>query len=119
MPQLAKTSMTVTPAWRSGPVVRFPIVRASAATLRLVQSNGTAVPAGATVTTPHEQAPVALAGLVYLTDAAGRQRASAEWNGHRCTFEIDRPAQAGPQPDLGSIRCVEDDARVATPDPAP
>jgi outer membrane usher protein FimD/PapC len=94
-------------------------VRASAATLRLVQSNGTAVPAGATVRTAHEQASVALAGLVYLTDAAGRQQASAEWNGHSCTFEFERPAQAGPQPDLGSIRCVEDGTRRAIPDPAP
>ena len=34
---LATTAMTVTPAYRSGPVVKFPVVRASAATLRLVQ----------------------------------------------------------------------------------
>ncbi len=115
---LAKTSMTVTPAWRSGPVVRFPIVRATAATLRLVQSDGTAVPAGATVRTSHEQASVALAGLVYLTDADGRQQASAEWNGHRCAFQFQRPAEAGPQPDLGTIHCVEGDGHPGTPDPA-
>jgi outer membrane usher protein len=116
---LARTSMTVTPAWRSGPVVRFPIVRATAATLRLMQSDGAAVPAGATVRTPREQASVALAGLVYLTDAEGPQRASAEWNGHRCAFKFERPAQAGPQPDLGTIRCVEDGGRPGTPNPAP
>lgn len=116
---LAMTSMIVTPAWRSGPVVRFPIVRATAATLRLVQSDGTAVPAGATVRTPREQASVALAGLVYLTDAEGRQRASAEWNGHRCDFEFERPAQGGPQPDLGSIRCAEDGAHPDIPGATP
>ena len=116
---LTKTSMIVTPAWRSGPVVRFPIVRASAATMRLVQSDGAAVPAGATVRTPHEQASVALAGLVYLTNADGRQQASAEWNGHHCTFEFQRPAEAGPQPDLGAIHCVEGDGHPVTPDPAP
>ena len=38
--------MTVTPAYRSGPVVRFPVTRASAATLRLVLPDGTPVPAG-------------------------------------------------------------------------
>ncbi len=116
---LAKTSMVVTPAWRSGPVVRFPIVRASAATLRLVQSDGAAVPAGATVRTPSEQASVALAGLVYLTEAEGRQRASAEWKGHRCSFEFERPTDSGPQPDLGSIRCVEDGSHPDDPAPAP
>lgn len=105
---LATPSMTVTPAWRSGPVVQFPIVRASAATLRLLQSDGRPVPAGATVTTLSEQAPVALDGLVYLTAAQGRQQATAEWSGHRCIFSFDRPAQAGPQPDLGNIRCDAD-----------
>ena len=109
---LAKTSMIVTPAWRSGPVVRFPIVRATAATLRLVQPDGAAVPAGATVRTPREQASVALAGLVYLTDAEGRQQATAEWSGRRCSFEFERPADAGPQPDLGSILCIDTGARA-------
>ncbi len=103
---LSTTSMTVTPAWRSGPVVRFPVVRASAATLRLVQSDGRPVPAGATVTTDHEQVPVALDGLVYLTEAAGRQQATAAWNGHRCNFDFERPADAGPQPNLGTVRCT-------------
>ena len=103
---LSTTSMTVTPAWRSGPVVSFPVVRASAATLRLIQSDGRPVPAGATVTTEREQAPVALGGLVYLTEAAGRQQATAAWNGHRCSFDFERPANAGPQPNLGVVRCA-------------
>ena len=86
--------MTVTPAYRSGPVVRFPVVRASAATLRLVQADGTPVPAGATVTTAREHAPVARDGLVYLTSADGEQRATAEWPGHRCEFRFSRPRDA-------------------------
>ena len=61
---LATTAMTVTPAYRSGPVVQFPVTRASAATLRLVQPDGTPVPAGARVTTVREQVPVARNGLV-------------------------------------------------------
>jgi outer membrane usher protein len=104
---LATPTMTVTPAWRSGPVVQFPIIRASAATFRLLQSDGTPVPAGASVTTPNEQAPVALDGLVYLTSAEGRQQATAQWTGHRCSFSFERPEQAGPQPDLGDIRCIQ------------
>lgn len=115
---LAQTSMNVTPAWRNGPVVRFPVKRASAATLRLVQSNGVPVPAGAVVRTRTEQVPVALDGLVYLTDAAGRQQATAEWNGSRCSFSFERPAKAGPQPDLGSTRCVADGSQPSQ-EPSP
>jgi outer membrane usher protein len=105
---LATTAMTVTPAYRSGPVVRFPVVRASAATLRLVQADGRPVPAGARVTTASEQVPVAMDGLVYLTAAAGRQDAVAEWVGQRCTFSFERPDGGDPQPDLGAVTCVAD-----------
>ena len=103
---LATTAMTVTPAYRSGPVVKFPVVRASAATLRLVQVDGTPVPAGATVTTVREVVPVARNGLVYLSEAAGQQRGRAEWPGHRCGFSFSRPTTDGPQPDLGDLTCV-------------
>jgi outer membrane usher protein len=102
---LATPATSVTPAWRSGPVVRFPVVRASAATLRLVLPDGTPVPAGAQVVTRNERAPVAMDGLVYLTAAAGRQVASAEWPGHRCTFAFERPERGDPQPDLGTVTC--------------
>ncbi len=102
---LATPVMSITPAWRSAPVVRFPVARASAATLRLVLSDGLPVPAGALVVTRHEQAPVALDGLVYLVAAEGRQSAYAEWPGQRCVFDFERPAQADPLPDLGRITC--------------
>jgi outer membrane usher protein len=102
---LATPATTVTPAWRSGPVVRFPVVRASAATLRLVLPDGTPVPAGAQVVTRSERVPVAMDGLIYLTAAAGRQVASAEWPGHRCVFAFERPERGDPQPDLGTVTC--------------
>jgi outer membrane usher protein len=102
---LATREMVVTPAYRSGPVVRFPVVRASAVTLRLMLPSGTPVPAGASVVTGSERVPVALDGLVYLTVAAGRQQAHAEWPGHRCAFAFERPETGDPQPDLGTIVC--------------
>jgi outer membrane usher protein len=102
---LATPAMTVTPAYRSGPVVRFPVVRASAATLRLLMPDGTPVPAGARVSTRNEQVPVAMDGLVYLTAAAGRHAASAEWPGQRCVFSFERLEQGDPQPDLGNVTC--------------
>jgi len=108
---LAAAAMTIAPAYRSGPVVRFPVARASAATLRLVMPDGSPVPAGALVTTNRERAPVALDGLVYLTAAEGRQTARADWQGQRCVFDFERPALGDPQPDLGDITCRRETAR--------
>jgi len=95
----------LTPAYRSGSVVRFPIKRATAATMRLVQENGDPVPAGAQVHTPGGDATVALDGLLYLTEAAGHNEASASWPGHRCIFAFQRLEDGDPMPDLGEIRC--------------
>lgn len=110
---LATREMVVTPAYRSGPVVRFPVARASAATLRLVLPDGRPVLAGASVHTRSETVPVALDGLVYLTAAAGRQQARAEWPGHHCTFAFERPESGDPQPDLGTIVCAPEGAAAA------
>jgi outer membrane usher protein len=102
---LATPAMKITPAYRSGPVVRFPVARASAATLRLILPDGAPVPAGALVTTPAERVPVALEGLVYLTAAQGQQIARAEWSGQHCVFEFERAVDGDPQPDLGNVMC--------------
>jgi outer membrane usher protein len=107
---LASASTSVTPAYRSGPVLRFPIERASAATLRLQLPDGTPVPPGAIITTPREQVPVAFDGLVFLTAAQGRQQATAEWAGGRCRFSFERPAGEDPQPDLGAVTCQPEGA---------
>lgn len=105
---LALPVMEVTPAYRSGALVEFPVTRARPATLRLVRADGKAVPAGAKVRTQHETAPVGLEGLVYLGEAAGTQRAVAEWvGGQRCEFAFTRAAGNDPVPDLGTIACRE------------
>ncbi len=44
---LSQSVIGVTPAYRSGALVRFPVERALAATMRVVQANGEPVPAGA------------------------------------------------------------------------
>ena len=89
--------MTVTPAYRSGPVVRFPVVRASAATLRLLQDDGTPVPAGASVDHP-QRAGAGGARRVRLPDhwPRGTTKARAEWPGHRCSFRFERPERGDP-----------------------
>jgi outer membrane usher protein len=104
---LAVPRLEVTPAYRSGAVVAFPVTRSQPATLRLVLADGSPIPAGASVRTAHESAPVGLRGLVFLTEASGSQRARAEWgNGRRCEFQFTRDDDGTDLvPDLGTIEC--------------
>jgi outer membrane usher protein len=102
---LANPSVLLTPAFRSGAVVRFPITRATAATMRLVQESGEPVPPGAHVHAPGGETTVALDGLIFLTDAAGYNEAQASWPGNRCRFAFQRPEGGDPMPDLGEISC--------------
>lgn len=102
---LSNPTALLTPAFRSGAVVRFPISRATAATMRLVQESGEPVPAGARVHAPGGETTVALDGLIFVTDAAGYNEASASWPGNRCRFAFQRPQDGDPMPDLGEVRC--------------
>jgi len=102
---LSNPTVLLTPAFRSGSVVRFPITRATAVTMRLVQDSGEPVPAGARVHAPGGAATVALDGLLFLTDAKGYNEASASWLGRRCRFSFQRPEDGDPMPDLGEVRC--------------
>jgi outer membrane usher protein len=102
---LAKASMTVVPAHRSGAVVRFPVSRVHGATLRLELPDGAAVPSGARVELDSVSYPVALDGLVYIPDLPPVASGQAAWPGHRCEFELPPPSTGEPVPDLGVIRC--------------
>ena len=102
---LETASMSVTPAYRSGPLVSFPVRRSQAATLRLRLPGGQAVPAGAGVTVAGRTYPVALDGLVYIENAGEARSATADWQGNHCTFAIDRPQTSDPAPDLGDVTC--------------
>ncbi len=104
--KISKASMTVTPAYRSGGVVRFPVSRANAVTLRLIQPGGTPVPAGAEVRLDGNRYPVGMQGSMYLAGLAGPTRATATWRDGTCTFEVSRPAGKDPLPDVGAIACV-------------
>lgn len=106
---IAKASMTVTPAYRSGAVVRFPVSRASAVTLRLMQPGGRPVPAGAEVRLDGNRYPVGLKGSMYLTGINDRTQATARWRDGNCSFEVTRPAGKDPLPNLGEVACVPAD----------
>lgn len=102
---LAQAAIRVTPAYRSGTLVRFPVERAEAATLRLRTPDGRPVPAGAVALLAGNSFPVALDGLLYVEGLAGAARIAVEWDGGRCTVEARRPAGDDPVPDLGEKTC--------------
>lgn len=102
---VATDSINVTPAYRSGGLVEFPVKRALASTLRLVQPNGKPVPAGARVMLDGESFAVALNGLLYFTSGGGRSTGSARWPAGTCSFSVDRLPSDDPVPDLGYVTC--------------
>ncbi len=103
---LDREEIRVTPAWRSGTIVDFPVKRARALTLRLVFENGRPVPAGASIRVGPTMTAVARDGLVYLDDSApGLQQGRAEWFGQDCGFAFTRTESGDPVPDLGTVTC--------------
>lgn len=102
---LAQSEISVTPAYRSGALVRFPVERALAATMRLLQVDGTPVPAGASARLGTESFPVVLDGVLYVEGLHDTARLQVEWNDGQCTVEARRPAGNDPVPDLGELRC--------------
>jgi outer membrane usher protein len=102
---LAQSEIGVTPAYRSGALVRFPVERALAATMRLMQADGTPVPAGATAQLGATSFPVVLDGLLYVEGLRDTAQLQVEWAGGQCVVEARRPAGNDPVPDLGDLRC--------------
>jgi outer membrane usher protein len=102
---LSQRAIGVTPAYRSGTLVRFPVERAMAATMRLVQANGSPVPAGAEATFGAARFPVALDGLLYVEGLDGSASIRVTWADGTCNLDAIRPAGNDPVPDLGDVRC--------------
>jgi outer membrane usher protein len=98
-------AIDVAPGYRSGAVVRFPVTRADAATLRLVLEDGTPVPAGAQATLGTASFPVALDGQLYVEGLREPARLQVRWQGGECSVPVSRPAVSDPIPDLGTLRC--------------
>ena len=102
---LSQRAIGVTPAYRSGALVRFPVERALAATMRLVQANGSPVPAGAEANFGAARFPVALDGMLYVEGLDGAARILVTWAGGQCALDARRPTGNDPVPDLGDVRC--------------
>jgi outer membrane usher protein len=102
---LSQRAIGVTPAYRSGALVRFPVERAMAATMRLVQSDGSPVPAGAQATVGAAGFPLGLDGMLYVEGLKDTADVRVTWAGGECHAEARRPAGDDPVPDLGDVRC--------------
>jgi outer membrane usher protein len=102
---LSQRAIGVTPAYRSGALVRFPVERAMAATMRLVQSDGYPVPAGAQATFGAAGFPLGLDGMLYIEGLQDSADMRVTWAGGVCHVEVRRPAGDDPVPDLGDVRC--------------
>ncbi|WP_435928748.1 fimbria/pilus outer membrane usher protein [Methylococcus sp. S1M] len=106
--QVGTLALPVTPYFRSGVVVDFPIRRSRGATLTILLEDGQPIPAGATVTVEGvaDVFPVGMDGEVYLTGLSPRNEMKVEWNGKRCTIVADYPESAEILPDLGKFVCA-------------
>jgi outer membrane usher protein len=95
------------PHYRSGVLVKFPVERAYGAVLKVVQENGTALPAGAMVTLPgrDQPAPVGMQGEVYVTRLGKQNHLRATWKNHACEFDAPFAPSDDPLPHLGPFTC--------------
>ena len=100
-----QATIVVTPAYRTGAVVRFPVTRAYAATMRLLRDDGSPVPAGATTTLGEANFPVALDGTLYVEGLVEATSLVVRWQGGRCSVSLRRPEGTDPLPHLGTLRC--------------
>ena len=109
-----QSAIGVTPAYRSGALVRFPVTRAMAATARLVQRDGTPVPAGATATFTGAgtEFPVALDGLLYVEGLQCLDPGARHLAGRRVPSDIAPPGRAATRarPRHAAMRVTHADA---------
>ena len=107
---LSQRAIGVTPAYRSGALVRFPVERANAATMRPVRPDGSAVPAGASATLGLRPVP----GGAGRTAVRRRPRATpltsgSTWAGGECRVDAAAPGRQRPGARPGG-RCRATDA---------
>lgn len=100
-------TLEVTPYFRSGLVLTFPVTRASGGLVKIVLEDGKPLPAGATIHIEGQSAvfPVAQDGEAYLTALKEHNRLRVQWRGQSCPLELARPQSDDPLPHLGTLTC--------------
>ena len=107
--EIDASEQVVRPYDRSGVALAFGVRPARGAIVTLVRENGVAAPSGATVRLDgsDEEFVVAPGGEAYLTGLDLLTRGVASWQTGSCSFEVSYPENAGPQPRLGPLACLE------------
>jgi outer membrane usher protein len=112
--ELQALEVRLTPAARSAARIDFPVQRGRAASLRVFDIGGEALPPGALLRMAGEGRgyPVGFGGRAYLAGLAeGRNEVQAQWQDARgasrqCRFDFTLPPGRGDDlPDLGSLIC--------------
>jgi outer membrane usher protein len=104
---LPKTQEWVTSYTRTGVVIDFPLKRQRSALVRLVDSDGRALPTGTAVAVDDRPEPffVGFDGEAFLTDLEGAHRLDVRGSGFACTIAINLAAADGPVAALGPYTC--------------
>lgn len=110
--QVSILAQTAVPYFRSGTLVRFPVVHPHGALITLVLESGKELPSGALVNVVgrSEEFPSALHGEVYLTDFSAPAVLHASWPGGRCEATVPKDVHLpkdDPLPQLGPYACKE------------
>lgn len=97
------------PGWRSGVIVNFPVRKITAATLRIVDQLGRALPAGAVVTIAGvpESFAIGRDGLAYLEGLSGENLLKVSWPGRSCEVLVNYAPSDELVPYLGEFECRE------------
>ncbi|MFO1418474.1 MAG: fimbria/pilus outer membrane usher protein [Methylotetracoccus sp.] len=106
--QIDRLEQPISPYFRSGMVIDFPVRRSLGALLKIVLDDGSPMPAGAETKLEGaaQATPVALEGEVYLTGLADRNRLTVTWEGQSCAFDVIYPKTDDPLPHLGTFVCT-------------
>lgn len=108
--EISTTSQEAVPYFRSGTLVRFPVVHPHGALITIVLESGAELPAGSVVRVVGraQEYPTALHGQVYVTDFSTPAVLHASWPGGTC--EVTLPGSVhvpsdDPLPQLGPYLC--------------
>ncbi|UUX97689.1 fimbria/pilus outer membrane usher protein [Aquabacterium sp. J223] len=110
--ELDAAELQARPRARAGVRVQFPVRRVRAASFRLVQADGSAVPPGSRVRVVGDHSgtefPVGLDGRSFVSGVSSHTVLQVQSPGRRCEVTIDRLAErtnADEPPELGTLTC--------------
>jgi len=93
--------------WRRGVIVKFPIRKISAATLRIVDEQGVPIPVGACVQLEGSLEPFVVGrdGLAYIEDLQEKNVIVVSWPENKCRVAVPFSVDEGFVPYLGEFEC--------------